>query len=402
MDLGLLGYLGVFAVTASLTLVFTPMALRVAIRRQILDEPSDIKAQVSPVPYLGGAAIVASFAIAVLVGALLKPPNNGIRDLAIVLGLGIFLAALGLLDDLRGLSPWLRLALELLVGLAVWAGPARAELTGVPALDASLTVVWIVGITNAFNLLDNMDGLSAGVAAIAGLSFFAMAAEGQQFLVATLAIALVGCALGFLRSNFHPARIYMGDAGALFLGFMLAVLGMKLRFPDGPRTIVFTVPIVVLGVPIFDTVLVTLNRLRHDRNPMSGGRDHTSHRLVFVGIPVRATVALIYVGGASLGVLGFVIAHGDRVVGSVVLIWLSSIAAVLGVLLSLVPVYESSTRRHLLLQEVARHEHELGPASEGLSDPPVESRRDRTRGRAQRLAAVLVRPLRADLRRRGR
>jgi UDP-GlcNAc:undecaprenyl-phosphate GlcNAc-1-phosphate transferase len=356
MQVGSWDYAAVFAVTAALTLLATPLALRYAVRRQILDHPGAIKAQASPVPYLGGAAIVLAFATVVLMAAVIRPPNSGIGELAAVLGLGVLLALIGLLDDLHGLSPWFRLAVEIAAGVAVWATPAGAELTGNQLVDAVVTVCWVVGVTNAFNLLDNMDGLSAGVAAVASTFVFVMAARNGQFLVATLAIGLAGCALGFLRSNFHPARIYMGDAGALFLGFMLAVLGLKLRFEDGPRSIAFAVPIVVLGVPLFDTVLVTINRLRHRRSPFSGGRDHASHRLVFIGIPVPAAVMLIYLVAASLGCLGLVLSRVDRTTGLILLGWITTVAALLGVLLSLVPVYATSRRRHVMLQEVRRHD----------------------------------------------
>ena len=138
-----------------------------------------------------------------------------------------------MLDDLRGLSPVGAIVAEVAAGLAVWGVGAGVDLFGPGVTDAVVTVVWVVGITNAFNLLDNMDGLSSGVAAIAAGSIFVIAASNGQFLVAALSIGLAGCALGFLRHNFHPATIYMGDAGALFLGFVLAYLGLKLRF-DAP------------------------------------------------------------------------------------------------------------------------------------------------------------------------
>ncbi|HUF85164.1 MAG TPA: MraY family glycosyltransferase [Acidimicrobiia bacterium] len=364
MQLGGVDYLAVFGVTLALTVGLTPLLLKLALRRQILDHPGEIKAQESPVPYLGGLAIVGSFAVVVLVAALIKPPASGLGELALILGLGVLLAVVGLVDDLKGLSPWLRLAVEVGAGVAVWATATGAEIFGNDVLNLVVTVAWVVGVTNAFNLLDNMDGLSAGVAAIAALFVFVLAADGGQFLVATLAIALAGCAAGFLRSNFHPARIYMGDAGALFIGFLLAVLCMKLRFPAAPRVIGLFVPLLVLGIALFDTTLVTVNRLLHHKNPLAGGRDHASHRLVFVGIAVPAAVALIYVAAASLGCLAFVLSRADRTTGLVLIAWVLAVAATFGVLLSLVPVYATSTRRHLMLKEVVRHEPEP-PASIG-------------------------------------
>jgi UDP-GlcNAc:undecaprenyl-phosphate GlcNAc-1-phosphate transferase len=365
-------YLAVVASSITLAVILTPRLLRLALRRQILDHPSDIKAQASPVPYLGGIAIVASFAIVVLLAALVRPPNSGLDELGVILGLAVALAAIGLLDDLRGLSPWLRLGAEVAAGVAVWATPAHADVFQNNALNLIVTTAWIVGVTNAFNLLDNMDGLSAGVAAIAALFVFLIAVDGGQFLVATLAIALAGCAVGFLRSNFHPARIYMGDAGALFLGFMLAVLCLKLRFPDAPRVIGLFVPVLILGICLFDTSLVTVNRLIHRRNPLSGGRDHTSHRLVFVGIPVPVTVVLTYVAATTLGALAYVLSRADLTTGLVLIGIVVTLAATFGVLLSLVPVYETSQRRHLMIQEVVEHETEP-PAGAGSATDEAEA-----------------------------
>lgn len=365
MELGGWDYAAVFAVTLVLALVATPLALRFALRNQILDAPSEIKAQESPVPYLGGAAIVFAFAGAVLVAALVRPPTGGLEELVIILGLGLLLAVVGLFDDLRGLSPFLRLGIEIAAGVLVWATPAGAELFANDALDLIVSVVWIVGVTNALNLLDNMDGLSGGVAGIASIGIFVIAVDNGQFLVATLAVALAGCAAGFLRSNFHPARIYMGDAGALFLGFMLAVLTMKLEVIDASPLVALGVPIVLLGIPLFDTTLVTVNRLVHGRSPLAGGRDHTSHRLVFVGIPVPAAVTVIYVAASSLACFAFVLSRSDRTTGLVLVGWLVLVATLLGALLSRVPVYETSRRRHLMLQEVRKHEVEppAGPGS---------------------------------------
>jgi len=364
-------YLIVFVVTASITLGLTPIALRYAVRREIFDRPGIIKSQESPVPYLGGLAIVVSFAAVILVAATIRRPDGGYLDLVTLLGLAVLLAFVGLVDDLRGLSPFLRLAVEVAAGVLVWQSQGAAFL-GNDVLDLLVTVLWVVGVTNAMNLLDNMDGLSAGVAAIASFWFFVIAAANGQFLVATLAIALCGCSIGFLRSNFHPARIYMGDAGALFIGFLLAAIGLRLRF-EGPTEVTFFVPILVLGVPLFDTTLVTVNRLLHRRSPLSGGRDHSSHRIVFVGVPVRAAVGLIYAGAVSLGWLGVVMANVDRDTGFLLMAWVLAAAAFVGTMLSVIPVYETSRRRHLMLQEVRRHEQPIGPDRADPAGEPPES-----------------------------
>ena len=366
MRVGGWDYLFVFLAGLAISLTLTPLAVRVANRRGVLDHPGGHKGHSSPIPYLGGVAIATAFAAIVIVATSLRPPVSGRGELWAILGLAVGLSFVGLVDDLRGLGPIVRLLFEIAAAVAVVFTGTHTQLFGdLDVLDGVITVVWIVGVTNAFNLLDNMDGLSAGAAAIGAFFFFVIGAANGQFLVATLAIALAGCAAGFLRHNFHPARIYMGDSGSLFLGFLLAVIGLKLRF-DGPTEVTFFVPILVLGVALFDTTLVTATRLIHRRSPFLGGRDHTSHRLVFVGLPVPVAVSLIYAVAVSLGWLGLIMSRVDRGTGFLLMALVLTVGAFLGVLLAVVPVYETSRRRHLMIQEVDRHEPD--PADEPLAD----------------------------------
>ena len=374
--LGWWGYLAVFALTTGVAVVLTPLALRLALRWEILDRPSEIKAQVSPVPYLGGAAIAVAFALVIGVAAAIRPPVSGVGDLWILLGMAVGLCLVGLADDVRGLGPWVRLAVEAAVGAGVLATGTRILLFHNRPLDDVVTILWIVGVTNAFNILDNMDGLSAGVTAISSMSLFIVAYLNGQFLVAVMALALVGCAAGFLRHNFHPARIYMGDAGSLFLGFLLAVLCLRLRTNPNTRITIF-VPILIIGVALFDTALVTLTRILHRRSPLSGGRDHTSHRLVFVGIPVPAAVSLIYAVAAGLGCLAVVVARIDRTSMLLLVGLVGAVAIFAGILLGMVPVYETSRRRRYVLQEVRRHEVEpVIPPGYGIDDPDQDAEVD--------------------------
>lgn len=357
-ELSALHYLATFAGSAVLTLVLVPIAMRVAVRHGVLDHPGGYKQQESAVPYLGGVAIVAAFSTGVLVAALLRPPASGLRELALIIGLALLLSLVGLIDDLRNLPLWPRLVLMVAAGVALWVGDVGVELFNDAFIDAAITVVWVVGVTNAFNLLDNMDGLSAGVSAVAAASFFTIAAVNGQFLVAALSAGLAGCALGFLRHNFHPARVYMGDAGSLFLGFMLAVMGLKLRF-DAPQEITFMVPIIVLGVAIFDTSLVTVTRIANRINPMTGGRDHASHRLVFVGLPVRVAVGLIYASGMALGWVALVLSRLDDTTTAYLLSGLVlTVGLVLGVALGAVPVHERSRRRRMMITRAEDHEQD--------------------------------------------
>jgi UDP-GlcNAc:undecaprenyl-phosphate GlcNAc-1-phosphate transferase len=313
-------------------LVATPVARRVALRFGVMDLPAARKVHTDPVPYLGGLAIIAAFSVASAVAAVSGSLPGSTRQLAVVLGGALVVASLGLWDDVAVSRAWVRLSVETAVAICVCGSGVRVSLFAYTSLDAVLTVGWIVGITNALNLLDNMDGLSAGVSAIAAASFFLLAALSGQFLVASLAAAIVGGALGFLWYNRPPARIFMGDTGSLFLGFLLAVLGIKLRFPDSSEAS-FLVPLAVLAVPCLDTVLVTVCRLRRGVSPMTAGKDHVSHRLVRLGIPSPAAVGLIYVASFSCGWLGVVISRSRPGIAYLTVAWLAMVGVFLGWLL---------------------------------------------------------------------
>ncbi|MFM8650336.1 MAG: glycosyltransferase family 4 protein [Actinomycetota bacterium] len=339
-------YAAVFIGASALSLVFTPLAIKFAVARSVLDEPGGHKSHSSPVPYLGGVAIVLAFSLIVGVAAVVDQSTRGDSELVKVLGIAIGLALLGLIDDLKGLPALFRLVVEIGSGVLLHVLDVGVQFTGSEFVDLTVTVLWVVGLTNAFNMIDNMDGLSAGLAAIAAASFFAIAAANGQFLVAALAAGIAGCALGFLRHNYHPARIYMGDAGAYFLGFMLSYSGLKIQFLGSPQNNTFIVPVVVCSVAIFDTSLVTITRLYHRISPLQGGRDHTSHRLVKVGLPIRVAVGLIHLAGAAVGVVAFVIARVDDTSGWILVGLTVTLMSGFGALLAMVPVYESS--RHAL------------------------------------------------------
>jgi UDP-GlcNAc:undecaprenyl-phosphate GlcNAc-1-phosphate transferase len=194
-------------------------------------------------------------------------------------------------------------------------------------LDLALTIFWIVGITNALNLMDNMDGLAAGITAIAAGSFFVLAASQELILVSSLSAALCGATLGFLRYNFNPASTFMGDTGSLVIGFVVAVLGIKLDFPSQSTVVTWAIPILVLAIPIFDTTLVTFTRLRERRSPFQGGKDHTSHRIAALGFSQRATVLTLYSAAIVMGMVAFAISEAS--IG--VALGMIGVVAVLGV-----------------------------------------------------------------------
>jgi UDP-GlcNAc:undecaprenyl-phosphate GlcNAc-1-phosphate transferase len=336
-------YVAVFTASALLSFVLTPLFLRLALARGFLDHPGAHKGHESPVPYLGGLAIVTALSVAVVVATLLRPPPSKVDELVIVLGIALGLSVIGLADDLRGLGATIRLAAEIGAGLGVWALGVGVEFTGSSVANVIVTVLWVVGITNAFNLLDNADGLSAGVAAISAGAFFVVANADAQVLVAGLSLAVAGCAVGFLRHNYHPARIYMGDAGSLYLGFLLAYLGLKVRYPL-PDNVAFLVPLVVLTVPILDTSLVTISRVLRHQSPFRGGRDHISHRLMRLGFPVRWAVGSMYIAVAACGVIALVISRVDRTSAYLLGGLVGALALIAGLALGRVPVYEPASR----------------------------------------------------------
>lgn len=331
-------YLTVFSAATTVCVVLTPWAMRLAFRRNLLDHPGGHKSHNTAIPYLGGVAIVATFAMMVAVISVVWPPNSGLGELLVLLAAAVFLALVGLVDDVREVSPLWRIVAEVAAAVAVWSAGTGVIVTTSEPVNMGLTVLWFVGITNAFNLLDNMDGLAAGIAAIASLTVFAIATANGQFLVAGLAVGLAGCAVGFLRHNFHPARIYMGDGGSLFIGFLVAYLGIKLQFQGG-RLLSALVPVLVCSVAIFDTTLVTISRLATGRSPFLGGQDHVSHRMVRLGLPVPIAVGTIYFGAIGIGILTYVVSGVDPRSAWVLTTMIGATLAIVGGYLLTVPAY---------------------------------------------------------------
>jgi UDP-GlcNAc:undecaprenyl-phosphate GlcNAc-1-phosphate transferase len=335
-------YLAVFAASGALCVVLTPHVIRFAVNRNLLDLPGGHKSHDTAVPYLGGVAIVVTFAISVIVLAVLESPHSGRAELLVVLILAVLLSIVGLVDDLRPVSPLWRIVAEVAAAVVIWSLGSGVVVSGIQVIDLALTVLWIVGITNAFNLLDNMDGLAAGLATVSSLTIFAIAAANGQFLVAALAVGLAGCTAGFLRHNFYPAKVYMGDGGSLFIGFLVAYLGIKLRLDTG-RSVSALVPVLACSAAIFDTSLVTVSRLIAGLSPFQGGRDHVSHRLVRLGLPVPVAVGAIYLGAIGVGILAFVVSRTDPVSAWALTGMISATLIISGGFLLTVTVYPAGT-----------------------------------------------------------
>ncbi|MFT4037911.1 MAG: MraY family glycosyltransferase [Thermomicrobiales bacterium] len=288
-------WLAAAVVVAFMVSLLATWCVRWAARRfDWLDHPSRRKVHTNPIPLMGGIAMYAGFVVAVPVAHSRTVLQEGIYVLA---GATLVLIA-GIIDDRRGMSPRVKLLAQIAAAALLVIGGVQIAFFPWPWINAAATIFWVVAICNAVNLLDNMDGLSGGVSAIACATFTILALLNGQIWVSVVSAVLFGAILGFLWFNWNPATIFMGDAGSLLLGFLLAVLAIKLRFPGVDQERTWIAPLLVLAIPILDTTLVTISRLRRGVSISAGGRDHISHRLLRTGMSVRQAVATIY--GAAL------------------------------------------------------------------------------------------------------
>ena len=301
---GLLAFTIALVASLGLTVPVRQFALRVG----MVDRPGPRKVHLQPIPLLGGIAIYCGVLLAILVS---------LRSPAITETLGILAGAtlvilVGTLDDRGLLHHQVKLFVGMpLAGLILLASGIHAQVfsvfmpgrTGALA-DGLLTIFWVTGVIASFSIFDYMDGLCAGIAAIASLFFAIFALLSGQVLVSTLAAAVMGAALGFLRWNFNPAKIFMGDGGAMLLGFLMATLALKLRMNGASHGADWAVPILVIGVPLFDTVLVSISRSRRGLLPFATpGKDHTGHRLANWGFGTRRAVLALYGFEIIFGIL---------------------------------------------------------------------------------------------------
>lgn len=300
----------IFLIALFVTLSSIPWVQRAAVAFGFVDSPAQRKLHSTPMPLLGGVAIFAGAFLAILLFANRLP-----REVAGVLLASSLVAITGLVDDRRNLPAWVKL-LGQLAGFAVLAyWGVRVRLPLPLWLNYAITFIWLTGISNAINFLDNMDGLSAGVSGVAAAFILLMGLQNGQFLVSSLAAAVLGACLGFLRYNFKPAKIFMGDVGALFLGFLLAVLGLQLRFPANSNFVTWMVPVFILGLPIFDTTLVVISRLKRGVSPNTAGKDHISHRLVALGFSQREAVLILYLMGGAFGLIALFVTEATVLEG---------------------------------------------------------------------------------------
>jgi UDP-GlcNAc:undecaprenyl-phosphate GlcNAc-1-phosphate transferase len=304
-----------FAVGLIASMALTVPVRQLALRVGMVDHPGPRKVHVQPMPLLGGLAIYLGVLIALLV-SMDGPALTQV--IGIYLG-ATLVAVVGILDDRGLLHHQIKLfgAMPAAAFILLLSG-IRAQVfsnfwPGTPGIvaDTALTIIWVVGITASFSILDHMDGLCAGVAAMASLFFAIFALQSGQLMVSTMAAAVLGAAAGFLRWNFKPAKIFMGDGGAMFLGFLMATLSLKLRpVIAAGHNAAWLIPIFILGATVFDTTLISISRTRRGFIPFTTpGKDHTAHRLSNVFQSQRTAVLLMYSVGAFFGVLALVISR---------------------------------------------------------------------------------------------
>jgi UDP-GlcNAc:undecaprenyl-phosphate/decaprenyl-phosphate GlcNAc-1-phosphate transferase len=297
----LFALLGALALSA----VLTPLVRSLARRGGFLARPHSDRWHREPVPLLGGCAIALAFAIA----TALTTPLVTLTPLLVATGL---MFGLGALDDVLHFGATTKLVVQTIVAAVVVYLMPAASITGVVVIDTLLSLVWVVGITNAFNLLDNIDGLSAGIAAVSGIFLLAALSPSGSSPLSLAVAAFVGATLGFLVYNVRPASIFMGDGGSLFLGSFLGSAAL-LAAPELRAGVVpvAAIPLFILLIPIFDTAFVSVTRRLAGRSPLHGGRDHLSHRLVALGIDERRAVLALYTLAALGGVIALSLQHAD-------------------------------------------------------------------------------------------
>jgi UDP-GlcNAc:undecaprenyl-phosphate/decaprenyl-phosphate GlcNAc-1-phosphate transferase len=311
-----------FALTGLLTWPVRALAIRLG----AMDAPNLArKTQVEPVPYLGGVAIALGISIITFAAVFVGGNKSGgsfngenadqLKDLALTVLLpALVLGVMGLIDDLRSLSPWPRLIAQSVVGTVVAFVIVENGTIGTPFggasstesgswINTAVTIFWIVGICNSINFFDNLDGAASGAVAVAALGVFFIAFDRGQELISALSIVTAGATIGFLMWNKSPAKIYMGDAGALFLGIIISVATIRLNPGITPIWKSLAIPVILLAVPLLDTCVAVFSRLARGLSPLTGGKDHLSHRLVRAGLSRPMAAVSLWAASAVCAVI---------------------------------------------------------------------------------------------------
>jgi UDP-GlcNAc:undecaprenyl-phosphate GlcNAc-1-phosphate transferase len=313
MQISNIEYFTLFVITFSIVGLLTPVMRKVAISKQILDAPTSAhKSHTQAVPYLGGVAILigvvfVSYSALILNGLT----RNNFWLATSVLAPAVLMGLVGLWDDIKNLPPLPRFIGQSIAGLFIASllviNKNVANPTGSTYIDVIITVIWVVGVCNSINFFDNLDGGAAGTVAISAIFLTYLSLSNGQSFIAALAVVVAGGTLGFLVWNRMPARIYMGDAGALFLGVLLATLAIRLNPDTQTQVASFATPILLLAIPILDTSVAVFSRLRRGISPFQGGKDHLSHRLIRLGISRKMAAISLWILSILFGLLAVII-----------------------------------------------------------------------------------------------
>jgi len=313
MAISQVDYFYLFVISYVLVGLLTPLMRKIALAQGVLDRPNSAhKSHKNPVPYLGGVAIIIGVVIVSYIALVSNKFSWSNFWLATsVLGPAILMGLVGLWDDIKSLNPLPRLIGQSIAGLVVAfiliLNDNIGNPTGITVLDVAITVLWIVGICNSINFFDNLDGGAAGTVAIITISLTYLAITGDQYFIAALSVVVAGSTLGFLIWNRAPARIYMGDAGALFLGLLIATLTVRFKPSTDNSVSSFAIPVLLLAIPILDTTVAVFSRVRRKVSPFQGGKDHLSHRLARYGLSRKVTAITLWLLSALYGLFAALI-----------------------------------------------------------------------------------------------
>lgn len=326
-----------FACAAAVAFAATPAAKRFAFAVGAIDRPGGRHIHKKPTALMGGLAIFLGFVVSLLIFGSMD------RQMASIMIGALIIVTVSAFDDIFDLPAWLRLGIHVLAALSpVLFGGIRIEQLSalgfgldteftLGVFSIPVTVLWIVGVTNAINWIDGLDGLAAGVSGIAALSMLVISCLLGNFYVALIMAALSGAVIGFIPYNLHPAKIFMGDTGAMFLGYMLGVMSIQGLFKFYV-VVSFVVPFLVVGIPILDMAVTIFRRLRHGQSPMAGDRAHVHHRLIDMGFTQRQTVAILYCISGVLGISAVVMTVSGEI-KAILLLFAVVLAAVFGIIL---------------------------------------------------------------------
>ncbi|MFC0272236.1 glycosyltransferase family 4 protein [Metabacillus herbersteinensis] len=296
-----------FLVSYVFCLIITPLISKLALKLNAVDIPDHRKVHVKPMPRLGGLGVYLAFIIGLIVIGF--PIMSNIQ---VILG-ATLIVILGILDDIYILKPYQKLIIQFVAALVVVYGHVSVDFLYLPfigTVDLSvsiipITVLWIIGITNSINLIDGLDGLASGISFIIVFVFVILAIINQQDTILMLSFVLLGSILGFLYHNFFPARIFLGDSGSLFLGFMVSVISLMGLYKTVTVSSLF-LPVIILGLPLMDTFLAIFRRLKKHQSVMAPDKEHLHHQLIKFGLSHRKAVLLMYMLSATFGIVAII------------------------------------------------------------------------------------------------